>query len=110
MFQTDADRILSLLETEAELCAFLAVEALETEAGEERPKYVANYIGSKRKLEDGDITVVSVGFEAMLRRIFFDDDGGAVLVAENKAVENLTVGADELVVNGKVVAVHRELE
>ena len=46
------DRIKFLLETEAELCAFLADEALETEAGEERPKYVTNYIGSKQKLTD----------------------------------------------------------
>ena len=40
MFHTDADRILFLLETEAELSAFLADEALEAEAGEERPKYI----------------------------------------------------------------------
>jgi len=64
----------------------------------------------QEEVEDGDIAVVSVGFEAMIRRIFFDDDGGALLVAEDKDVENLTVGADELVVYGKVVAVHRELE
>ena len=65
MFSTDADRFRFLLETEAELCAFLADEALETEAlpapqseaarqagGEERPKYITNYIGSKQKLTD----------------------------------------------------------
>ena len=52
MFHTDADRFLFLLETEAELSAFLADAALETEAGEERPKYVTNYIGSKQKLTD----------------------------------------------------------
>lgn len=64
----------------------------------------------QEELEDGDIAVVSVGFEAMLRRIFFDDDGGALLMGGNKGVENLTVGADELVVYGKVVAVYREFE
>lgn len=52
MFRTDADRFLFLLETEAELCAFLADEALEAEAGDERPKYITNYIGSKQKLTD----------------------------------------------------------
>jgi len=52
LFKTDSDRFRFLLETEAELCAFLADEALETEAGEERPKYITNYIGSKQKLTD----------------------------------------------------------
>ena len=52
MFHTDADRILFLLETEAELCAFLADETLETAAGEERPKYITHDIGSKQKLTD----------------------------------------------------------
>jgi len=52
VFRTDADKLLYLLETEAELCAFLADETLETEAGEERPKYITNYIGSKQKLTD----------------------------------------------------------
>jgi len=52
VFRTDADRIRFLLETEAELCAFLADEVLEAEAGDERPKYITNYIGSKQKLTD----------------------------------------------------------
>jgi len=52
VFRTDADRFRFLLETEAELCAFLADEALEAEAGDERPKYITNYIGSKQKLTD----------------------------------------------------------
>jgi len=64
----------------------------------------------QEEVEDGDIAVVSVGFEAMVRRIFFNDDGGALLMAGNKDVENLTVGADELVVHGKVVAVYLEFE
>ena len=41
MFLTDADRLRFLLETEAELCAFLADEALETEASEDRPQWVS---------------------------------------------------------------------
>ena len=52
MFRTDADRVRFLLETEAELSAFLADETLETESGEDRPKYITNYIGSKQKLTD----------------------------------------------------------
>lgn len=52
MFHTDADKLLFLLETEAEISAFLADEALGTEAGEERPRYITNYIGSKQKLTD----------------------------------------------------------
>jgi len=67
-------------------------------------------VRTQENVEDGDIAVVSVGFEAMIRRVFRDDDGGAVLVAENQDVENMTVGADDLIVFGKVVAVYRELE
>jgi len=52
VFHTDADKLLFLLETEAELSAFLADETLEAEAGEERPRYITNYIGSKQKLTD----------------------------------------------------------
>jgi len=52
VFRTDADRFRFLLETEAELCAFLADEVLEAEAGDERPKYITNYIGSKQKLTE----------------------------------------------------------
>jgi len=52
VFHTDADKLLFLLETEAELSAFLADDALQAEAGEERPRYITNYIGSKQKLTD----------------------------------------------------------
>jgi len=52
VFHTDADRLQFLLETEAELHAFLSDEDLSAEAGEDRPKYITNYIGSKQKLID----------------------------------------------------------
>jgi len=52
VFHTDADRLQFLLETDAELHAFLSDEDLTAEAGDERPKYITNYIGSKQKLTD----------------------------------------------------------
>ena len=52
MFKTDADRIQFLLETDAELSAFLALGDLSAEADDERPKYITNYIGSKQRLTD----------------------------------------------------------
>ena len=61
-------------------------------------------------VEDGDIVVASVGFEAMIRRIFFHDNGGVLLVAENKLGEPVEAAVGEFVVYGKVIAIHRELE
>ena len=58
-FATDYERLAFLLETDAAL--ELDFQALEALAGEEnqpelpsekRPKYITNYIGSKRKLVD----------------------------------------------------------
>ena len=66
-------------------------------------------VSVRDEVEDGDIVVVSVGFEAMIRRIFFHDDGGTVLVAENKLVEPVEAAVGEFVVYGKVIAIHREL-
>jgi len=62
------------------------------------------------EVEDGDVVVASVGFEAMIRRIFFDDDGGALLVTENKSIENTEAAPGDFIVYGKVIAIHRELE
>jgi len=53
VFQTDAERFLFLLESEAELAEFFEQGELSAEArDEERPKYITNYIGSKQKLTD----------------------------------------------------------
>ena len=62
------------------------------------------------EVEDGDIVVASVGFEAMIRRICFDDDGSALLVAENKRIEPVKAAPGDFVIYGKVIAIHRELE
>lgn len=52
LFKTDAERIQFLLETDAELSAFLVLDDLSAEADGKRPKYITNYIGSKQKLAD----------------------------------------------------------
>lgn len=62
------------------------------------------------KVEDNDVVVVSVGSEALIRRISLDDDGSALLEADTRNVEVMKVVAGEWHVHGKVVAVYRELE
>jgi adenine-specific DNA-methyltransferase len=53
VFQTDAERFLFLLASEAELAEFFEQGELSAEARDaERPKYITNYIGSKQKLTD----------------------------------------------------------
>jgi len=53
-FATDMEKLDFLLQADADLAfAGLDAEAAQAvEAGEERPKYVATYIGSKQKLVD----------------------------------------------------------
>ena len=67
-------------------------------------------VRAQEEVDDGDIVVVSVGFEAMIRRIFLDDAGGALLTAENKKEKNLEAARGDWGLHGKVVAIHRKLD
>jgi len=60
--------------------------------------------------EDGDVVLASVGFEAMIRIVHYDDSGNALLMPENKNLATTTVPLDDLVIYGKVVAVYRDID
>ena len=62
------------------------------------------------RAEEGDLVVASAGFEATIRRLYYDDAGNALLAPENRAYETTTVAASDLVVYGKVVAVYRDID
>ncbi len=66
-------------------------------------------IRTQEEAEDNDIVLVSYGDELTLRRVFFGDNGTALLVPENGKLEVVTVPDDALVVYGKVVAIYRDL-
>jgi len=59
--------------------------------------------------EDGDIVIASVDFEALIRRIYYDDSGNALLMPENKSIESMTVAVTDLVLHGKVIGIYRDI-
>lgn len=67
-------------------------------------------VSQRNEVDDGDVVVASVGFEAMIRRIHYDDSGNALLMPENRNLETITVALADLVVYGKVVAVYRDID
>jgi repressor LexA len=61
------------------------------------------------EVDDGDIAVIASGFEVMLRRLYFGDDGTVDLTPENPEMPILTVPADQVTVFGKALAVYRNM-
>ena len=64
----------------------------------------------QEQAEDGDIVAASVGFEAMIRRIYYGDDGSVVLMPENKKYDTLATSIGELTIYGRLVALYRDYD
>ena len=96
LFATDMDRLGFLLEADAELLlagldAEAAQKVLAEEAeGEERPKYVATYIGSKQKLVDWIWRSTPEGVKSVL-----DAFSGSAVVAYMYKTKGLRVVAND---------------
>ena len=96
LFATDMDKLGFLLEADAELLlagldAEAAQKVLAEEAeGEERPKYVATYIGSKQKLIDWIWRSTPEGVKSVL-----DAFSGSAVVAYMYKTKGLRVVAND---------------
>jgi repressor LexA len=66
-------------------------------------------VRQQSEVDDGDIAVVSHGFEVMLRRLYFGDDGTVDLVPENLDLPVVTVPKDQVTVFGKALAAYRNV-